>query len=85
MQRSIEKADLDLKCAGVYNPEAVMYDITLTWDLSNQHPLAREAMLAHVFAVKALNLFILDSGDTDEQDFDVTSQVCYLLSVCESF
>ena len=78
MQMSIRRVDLELKCDSVYVPELIMHNITLMWDLSNQHPLAREALLAHEFRVEASNI-ILRSPETVDVEFDVQSQVCLKL------
>ena len=78
MQMSIRRVDLELKCDSVYVPELMMHNITLTWDLSNQHPLAREALLAHEFSVYALNL-ILIPPEMVEVKFGIPSQVCFKL------
>ena len=77
MQMSIRRVDLELKCDRVYVPELMMHNITLTWDLSNQHPLAREALLAHEFRVYALNSFF--TTGIVEAKFYVQSQVCFKL------
>ena len=80
MQMNITRVDLELKCDRVYVPELIMHNITLTWDLSNQHPLAREALLAHEFGVYALNSFLtLSENDIDKVEFDVQPQVCFKL------
>lgn len=42
---------LQLECAAVYNPEDVMYNITVMWNLTNLHPLVVEVLHAHYYRV----------------------------------
>ena len=54
MQLVIPKRELQLECALHYDPENVMYTVNATWNLTNQHPLVLEALLAHEFRVNGL-------------------------------
>ena len=53
MQRAIPRQELQLECTEHYDPENVMYTVNATWNLTNQHPLVLEALLAHEFLVYA--------------------------------
>ena len=53
MQRAIPEQELQLECTAHYDPENVMYTVNATWNLTNQHPLVLEALLAHEFRVDA--------------------------------
>lgn len=73
----IPRVELDLTCEALYIPETLMYNINLTWDLSNQHPLAREALLEYDFRVQALNFLPFSGKLQPEEDFHEPPQVCF--------
>ena len=56
-----------VECTAHYDPETVIYTVNVTLDISNQHPLVKEALLANVFLVEAsrINMFLTDLGDSD--------------------
>ena len=50
---------LQFSCDSFYDPATVHYNVTLTVDISNQHPLAREVLLTHPFIIYAERLTLL--------------------------
>jgi hypothetical protein len=60
----VQRRALDFSCEGHYDPVTVMYSVNVTWDISNQHPLVREALLANRFRVDTFkfSVFPLDHG-----------------------
>ena len=44
--------ELHPECAAFYNPEDVMYSITVKWNLTNLHPLVVEVLHAHKYTVE---------------------------------
>ena len=44
---------LQISCDSYYDPATVHYNVTLTVNISNQHPLAREVLLTHPFIIYA--------------------------------
>ena len=40
-----------MECTSHYDPENVLYTVNATLNLTNQHPLVLEALLAHEFLV----------------------------------
>ena len=62
MQKAIPSQELQLECTTHYDPENVMYTVNATWNLTNQHPLVLEALLAHEFLVDAREATSLDGS-----------------------
>ena len=54
MQRAVPKQELQTRCTEYYDPENVTYTVNATWNLTNQHPLVLEALLANEFWVNAI-------------------------------
>ena len=75
----IPRVELDLTCEALYIPETVMYNINLTWDLSNQHPLARGALLEYEFEVHAININIIPGEPQQETSTEIIPKVCFQL------
>ena len=59
MQRAIPRQEFQLECTAHYDPENVMYTVKATWNLTNQHPLVLDALLAHEFLAEVME-FTLD-------------------------
>ena len=51
MQSFIPRENLQLQCERYYDPENVTYTVNVTYNLTNQHSLVLEALLAHKFRV----------------------------------
>lgn len=77
MQRPIPKQELQLECAAHFDPESVTYSVNATWDLTNQHSLVLEALLAHKFLVVGSTIMIEVCPDPRdyENDFLIFPQV----------
>ena len=54
----LPEQQLQLECAAFYNPEDVMYNITVMWNLTNLHPLVVEVLHAHYYTVVGQELKI---------------------------
>jgi hypothetical protein len=71
MQKAIPRQEFQLECTAHYDPENVMYTVNATWNLTNQHRLVLDALLAHEFQVEVID-FTLALGGASNSSFHPT-------------